>query len=221
MEVKLDKRYPINATPEQAWAVLADIRAVAGCMPGAAVTEQVDDTHYKGTVKSKIGPAVMSFGGEIELQGLDAAARSLKMMAKGADKAGSSASMQLSAQLEPGATPTSSTLAGQATIVVSGKLAQFGSRLLVPVSDAMLAQFAANFQAAAAAVPQAAQQDLAPGETTAIGVAQGGQPPAPLPSAAANAPTSPLPAPAKELDALGLMWTVIRNWFAGLFRKKG
>lgn len=221
MEVKLDKRYPINATPEQAWTVLADIRAVAGCMPGAAVTEQVDDTHYKGTVKSKIGPAVMSFGGEIELQGLDAAARSLKMMAKGADKAGSSASMQLSAQLEPGATPTSSTLVGQATIVVSGKLAQFGSRLLVPVSDAMLAQFAANFQAAAAAVPQATQQDQAPGETTAIRMVQGGQAPAPLPGATANAPTSPLPAPAKELDALGLMWTVIRNWFASLFRKKG
>ena len=89
MEVKLDKRYPITATPEQAWAVLADIRAVAGCMPGAQITEQLDDTHFKGTVKSKIGPAVMSFGGDIELQGLDAAARSLQLMAKGADKAGS------------------------------------------------------------------------------------------------------------------------------------
>ena len=44
-----------------------------------------------------------------------------------------------------------SVLVGQASIVVSGKLAQFGSRLLVPVSDAMLAQFADNFRAAAAA----------------------------------------------------------------------
>ena len=123
MEVKLDKRYPVAATPEQAWTVLADIRAVAACMPGAQITEQVDDTHYKGTVKSKIGPAVMSFGGEIEMQGLDESARSLKMMAKGADKAGSSASMQLAAHLEPGDTPLTSTLVGVATIVVSGKLA--------------------------------------------------------------------------------------------------
>jgi carbon monoxide dehydrogenase subunit G len=216
MEVKLDKRYPIAATPEQAWTVLADIRAVAGCMPGAQITEQVDDTHYKGTVKSKIGPAVMSFGGDIELQGLDAAARSLKMMAKGADKAGSSASMQLTARLEPGDSPVSSTLVGQATIVVSGKLAQFGSRLLVPVSDAMLAQFAANFQAAAAAVPAATQQDLLLGETTAIRMVQGSQAPAPLPAE----PTRPLPPPAKELNALSLMWTVMKNWFGGLFGKK-
>ena len=218
MEVKLDKRYPINATPEQAWTVLADIRAVAGCMPGAQITEQVDDTHYKGTVKSKIGPAVMSFGGEIDVQGLDAGTRSLKMMAKGADKAGSSASMQLTAKLEPGDSPVSSTLVGQATIVVSGKLAQFGSRLLVPVSDAMLAQFAANFQAAAAAVPAATQQDLLLGETTAIRMVQGSQAPAPLP---ASESVRPLPPPAKELNALGLMWTVMKNWFAGLFGKKG
>ena len=54
MEVKLDKRYPVDASVEQAWAVLSDIRAVATCMPGAQITEQVDDTHSKGTVKTKI-----------------------------------------------------------------------------------------------------------------------------------------------------------------------
>ncbi|MFY9512133.1 MAG: SRPBCC family protein, partial [Rubrivivax sp.] len=155
MEVKLDKRYPVAASVEQAWTVLADIRAVAGCMPGAAITEQLDATHYKGTVKSKVGPAVMSFGGDIEVLALDAATRSMTMLGKGADKAGSSASMNLAATVEPGDTPGSSVLAGVATIVVSGKLAQFGSRLLVPVSDAMLAQFAGNFNTAAAAVPVA------------------------------------------------------------------
>ena len=59
MEVKLDKRYPVAASVDQAWAVLRDIRAVAACMPGAQITEQIDETHFKGTVKSKVGPAVM------------------------------------------------------------------------------------------------------------------------------------------------------------------
>jgi len=153
MEVKLDKRYPVTASAEQAWAVLSDIRATAGCMPGAQITEQLDATHFKGTVKSKVGPAVMTFGGDIEVLALDAATRSMTMLGKGADKSGSSASMNLAAHVEPGEAAGSSVLVGQATIVVSGKLAQFGSRLLVPVSDAMLAQFADNFRAAAAAVP--------------------------------------------------------------------
>lgn len=197
MEVKLDKRYEVAASPQQAWAVLSDVRATAACMPGAQITEQLDDTHYKGTVKSKVGPAVMTFGGDVEVQGLDAAAHSLQLMAKGADKSGSSASMSLLAHVEPGETPATSVLVGAATIIVSGKLAQFGSRLLVPVSDAMLAQFADNFRAAAAAVPAPAVVGAPAAE--------------PAPAAA--------PAPVKELNALALMWSVIKAWFAGLFRK--
>jgi carbon monoxide dehydrogenase subunit G len=150
MEVKLEKSWPIAATPEQAWAVLSDVKATAACMPGAAITEQVDATHYKGTVKAKVGPAAMQFGGDIEVQALDAATRTMQMLGKGADKAGSSAQMTLAARIAPGDAPGSCVLAGTATVVVSGKLAQFGSRLLVPVSDAMLAQFADNFRAAAA-----------------------------------------------------------------------
>jgi carbon monoxide dehydrogenase subunit G len=191
MEVKLDKKYPLDVSVEQAWAVLSDIRATAACMPGAQITEQLDDTHFKGTVKSKVGPAVMSFGGDIELLQLDAGSRTLQMLGKGADKAGSSAAMNLTASVVAGEAPGSSVLTGQAVITVSGKLAQFGSRLLVPVSDAMLAQFAGNFRNAAAAV------------------------------AAPSAAAAPAPAPqAIELNALALMWAVIKGWFAGLFGKK-
>ena len=202
MEVKLDKRYPIAASAEQAWAVLGDIRATAACMPGAQITEQIDATHFKGSVKSKVGPAVMQFGGDIEVLGLDAAAKSMQMLGKGADKSGSSATMNLAAHIEADAEPGKCTLVGVATIIVSGNLAQFGSRLLVPVSDAMLAQFANNFRAAAAAVPVAAP--------AVAGAAE-----API---APSAPTPP--AQVKELNALALMWTVFKGWLAGLFGKR-
>jgi uncharacterized protein len=194
MEVKLEKRYPVAASVDQAWAVLSDVRATAACMPGATLTEQIDATHYKGSVKSKVGPAMMNFGGEIEVLALDAATKSLQLLGKGADKAGSSASMNLAARVEPAADAAGSVLVGTATVVVSGKLAQFGSRLLVPVSDAMLAQFADNFRAAAAALPMAA--------------------------AGAGAPPPP-PPPVKALNALALLWQVVKTWLAGLFGRKG
>jgi uncharacterized protein len=205
MEVKLDKRYPIAASVDQAWAVLSDIHATAACMPGAQITETIDATHYKGTVKSKIGPATMSFLGDIEVLGLNAEQRELRMLGKGADKSGSSASMELKAQLEPGA-----------TVTVSGKLAQFGSRLLVPVSDAMLAQFADNFRAAAALQPGAVAA-LAPAPAAGAPVLET----AAVPTAAPAAVRAPVVAPpVKELNALGLMWTVVKGWFAGLFGRK-
>ena len=95
------------------------------CMPGAQITEQIDDTHFKGIVKSKIGPAMMSFNGDIELQGLDPATRMLKMMGKGADKAGSSAQMTLEARVEPEG--SGAALVGQASFVVAGKLARLAA----------------------------------------------------------------------------------------------
>ena len=193
MDIKIDKRFELAASAEQAWTVLADVHAVAACMPGASITEALDATHFKGQVKSKVGPAVMSFAGTIDVLQLDAATRTLQMLGKGADRGGSSASMDLTARIEAGATVSTSVLVGQATVSVSGKLAQFGSRLLVPVSDAMLEQFAGNFAAAAAAVATAAAT------------------PSAAPAAAAT------PAPPKELNALGLMWTVFKAWLARLF----
>jgi len=235
MEVKLDKRYPLDVSLEQAWAVLSDIRATAGCMPGAAITEQLDDTHYKGTVRSKVGPAVMTFGGDIEVLEVNPAEKRLQMLGKGADKSGSSASMNLTAHLEAGEAPGSVVLVGQATVIVSGKLAQFGSRLLVPVSDAMLAQFAGNFQIVAAAVPLpeaagepspgAGSDGVAPAVEAAVAGDGSASVEAPAPRVAAAAPAVPsarpsAPPPVKELNALGLIWTVFKGWVAGLFGKK-
>ena len=205
MEVKLEKRYPVAASMQQAWTLLADLSATAACMPGARITEQIDETHFKGQVKSKVGPAVMQFGGEIELLALEPATHTLELLGKGTDKAGSSATMKLKANLEPGEAPGACVLVGQASIMVGGKLAQFGSRLLVPVSDALLAQFAANFSAAAAAIS-------APGagmSTEATAPAQ----------AAASAPP-PAPQAASEINALALMWTVLKSWISGLWRRR-
>ena len=195
MDIRIDKRFELAASVEQAWTVLADVHAVAACMPGASITDVVDATHFKGQVKSKVGPAVMSFAGTIDVLQLDAATRTLQMLGKGADRGGSSASMDLTARIEAGATVSTSVLVGQATVSVSGKLAQFGSRLLVPVSDAMLEQFAGNFAAAAAAVANA--------QTSTAG--------------SATAAAAPPVAQATELNALALMWTVLKAWLARLF----
>jgi carbon monoxide dehydrogenase subunit G len=153
MEVKLDKRYPLDVDAQRAWKLLTDVPATAGCMPGAAITEKVDDTHYKGAVKVKVGPAAAAFSGEIEVLALDVATQTLQLLGKGADRGGSSASMGLTATIEAGDTPSTSVLVGHAEVIVNGKFAQFGGRLMVQVSDMLLAQFVENFKVAAAALP--------------------------------------------------------------------
>ena len=233
MEVKLDKQFPLEVSPAQAWAVLSDIRAVAVCMPGAQITEQTDDTHYKGTVRTKIGPASMQFNGTIEVLALDTATRSLQMLGKGADRTGSAASMNLSARIADGPEPESSVLEGHAVVTVSGKLAQFGSRLLVPVSDALLAEFANHFRQAAAAVPAAfpaptVDVSAGPAEHSAAkqdaGSASSSRSPAPSATASTTGPQAPQAvqtsstprASENSLNALSLIWTVIKQWMRSL-----
>lgn len=205
MELTLERRYPVGANASQAWAVLSDVKATAACLPGAAITEQIDASHYKGTVKSRIGPATMSFAGDIELLSVDSTEMSLSMLGKGADRSGSSASMKLTARVEPGESAGESHLVGAATVTVSGKLAQFGSRLLLPVIDALLTQFAANFGAAAAAIPSASGPPVPDAGATATA------------GAAASAPEGPH----TELNVLALLRELLRSWGARWFRKDG
>ena len=200
MEVKIDKTYPLEVDPQRAWTLLQDLRQLAGCMPGAEITEQLSANSYKGAVKLKVGPALAQFGGSVEVVECDHQARRVVLRAKGADKGGSSAAMDLNAVIEPVAdAPAKASLLGQASVVVNGKFAQFGGRLMVQVSEMMLGQFVQNFQAAAQQLPQAAQaQDVSP----AVDVPQ-------APAAAAPARQA-----AREINGLALLWALIRGWFA-------
>ena len=239
MEVKLDKRYPIDASPAQVWAVLRDVRRVAGCMPGATITDQLDATHYKGAVKVKIGPALAAFAGDIEVLAVDEATHRTQLLGKGADKSGSTAAMNLNAQVEPGETDGQSVLVGQAVVTVNGKFAQFGGRMMVQVSDMILGQFADNFRIAAAAVPVQAAPAAVPEAATAAALeaaaATAAQAPvgaAPTPGTAAApgpalaqparpaSPSAPPPKATTELNAMAIAWMLIKNWFTGLFGKR-
>jgi uncharacterized protein len=208
MEVNIDKQYPVAASLDSAWAILSNINELATCMPGAQITSQVDDTHYKGSVKVKVGPAVAAFAGDIEVLAVDAAARTLTLLGKGADKGGSSASMQLNASLmaaEGGAC----TLVGKADVIVNGKFAQFGGRMMASVSDVILAQFAQTFSNKAQALQTSAS--AAPGTAATQEAAPGAAPVA--------EPAQPVAAP-QELNALSLLWAMVRNFFRSLFGRK-
>ena len=207
MEVVLDKQYPVSAGLNAAWTVLANMNELATCMPGAQITSELDATHFTGSVRVKVGPAVAAFSGTIEILALDPATRTLKMLGKGADKGGSSASMELTANLVA-IDANSCTLVGHAEVIVNGKFAQFGGRMMGSVSDMILGQFAVVFsqKAAVAQAALAPAASAAPGESTA--------------QAAAAAPAPQAPVVAQEFNALGLVWALLKDFFAKLFGGK-
>jgi uncharacterized protein len=209
VKVQIDKNYPMPCAADIAWAFLQDLEAVAGCMPGAKITEKLDDGRYKGTVTVRLGPATMAFRGEVEMNEVDAAARSLHMIGKGTDSTGSSgATLNLTARVEAGADAKQCSLVGSSEVSMSGKAVAFGGRMMNAVADQLLKQFADNFAARVTALQ--AERDAAgndpPGGTT--------------PSASGHAAAAAAAAAPQELNGLALMWAVFKDWLRGLLGKK-
>src|SRR5512134_430290 len=134
MKVQLEKTFPMPAAADIAWTLLQNVEGVAGCMPGASITERIDAQHYKGTVAVRFGPANMSFRGEVEVMSLEPASKTLRLVGTGTDSTGSSgASMDLTARVEP-IDAVSCNLIGSSEVSVSGKAAAFGGRMMSSVA---------------------------------------------------------------------------------------
>jgi hypothetical protein len=200
MKITIDKNLDLSLSPDMAWAMLNDIEGVAACLPGAKITEKLDETHYKGTVSVKLGPATVSFKGNIEIADSDPKARSLHIIGTGSDTGGTSgASLDLQAVVE--ATEGGSRLSGKSDVTVTGKVATFGARLMNSVSDVLLQKFFANLATRAEALQAIQPAAIEAGAVAAVPVAP------------------PAPAAETSLNAFALAWAVIKDFLANLFRR--
>lgn len=190
MKVELSKTYPLDASVDQAWQLLKNIESVAGCMPGAAITGQIDENNYEGTISVKLGPVSAKFNGQIELVSVNPDQREIRLIGKGSDSKGStSASMDLTASVCD--TNPNCELIGDAEVTVNGKMANFGGRMMTQVADQVLNQFAENF-------------------ANAITIQTGS------PEQSSATPQAP---EAKQLNGLKLLWNVLAGYISGLFGK--
>lgn len=146
MAIKIEKSFQVKHPIDAVWKFLSEPTKVATCVPGAQITEQIDQTHFKGTITVKVGPAVTDFKGEVEIVRLDPQEHVLEMQAKGQDVRGKgSASMKMTGSLRP--LPDGGTeMISVSEVQVMGILAQMGGRVINEVSNIMFQKFAKNFQ---------------------------------------------------------------------------
>jgi uncharacterized protein len=173
MALKIEKTFAVQEPVEKVWEFLSDPRKVATCVPGAQITEQLDEKTYKGAIKVKVGPSVTDYTGEVQIVRLDPENHEIEILGKGQDVRGrGSASMKLTGKLR--ALPDGSTeVTSVSEIGVVGILAQMGSRVITEVSNIMFGQFTKNFQAllqqpAEAPAGQAASAEVTPIKATSV-----------------------------------------------------
>ncbi len=164
----IENEFTVPAAVEPLWLYLLDVERIAPCMPGAELTDVVDDRTWKGKVNVKFGPVSMSFAGTVTIEERDDAAHRVVLAAKGMEQRGKgAANAKVTSWLEPGEGAT--TVKMQADISLSGAVAQLSRGLLPEVSRKLTQEFADCLQASMSAGEAAAAPALAARPVGGIG----------------------------------------------------
>src|SRR5436309_10456704 len=89
--MKIDSEFTVKAPIAVVWGFLLDVERIAPCMPGAQLTEIVDDHTWKGKTSIKVGPVALSFAGTVEMKERDDSAHRAVLVAQGMEQRGKGA----------------------------------------------------------------------------------------------------------------------------------
>ena len=71
MAIRTEKTFEVQEPLEHVWKFISDPRKVVNCLPGAQITEAVDDRTFKGVIKVQVGPSVTAYNGQVQIERLD------------------------------------------------------------------------------------------------------------------------------------------------------
>jgi carbon monoxide dehydrogenase subunit G len=200
----INNEFTVAAPMDFLWSYLLDVEKIAPCMPGAELTEIVDDENWKGKLNAKFGPVSMSFAGTVTIESRDDTAHRVVLSAKGMEQKGKgAANAKVTSWLEPGPAEGVTTVKMEADITLTGAAAQLSRGLLPEISKKLTQTFA-----------DCLQESMAAEQTTREGAA----------AAASAASAAKPPVVAKPVGGIGLgiaaIWSIIANFFRRLFGLK-
>ena len=206
----IENEFRATAPVGELWAFLLNVERIAPCMPGAELTEVVDDRTWKGKVSMKFGPVAMVFAGTVTMQDRDDAAHRVVLSAKGMEQKGrGAANASVTSWLEP-AGEGATVVKMRADISLTGAAAQLSRGLMPEVSKKLTQQFA-----------DCLEQTLAANASHPAGSSAGTGPTGGPASATLPASNPAPPIAAKPVGGIGLslsaIWAIVKDFFRRLF----
>ena len=195
--MKLENRFTVPVPVDEAWKVLLDVERIAPCMPGATLTSR-DGDDFEGTVKVKVGPINLTYGGKAKFVSKDEATHVAVIDGSGKETRGTGTAKALITcrLIDKGATTE---IEVDTDLNVTGKPAQFGRGVLADVSAKLVDRFAACLSEEIRAGTPVAVAPSADGASATDSATAS--------PAAPAAPAAPRPAtvrpPAEAIDLLG------------------
>lgn len=217
MALSLNETFRVEAHPDRVWRFLKSPADVVTCLPGAELTDVIDERTYAGKVKVKVGPITAAYAGKATLTQVDDAARRMQIVAEGRESGGAgSARMTMTGQvtaLEAGGAEVSV----DAQIDVAGRVMQFGRNLFESVNKQLFRQFSESVQAklaqAEAAESSPSGATTAPGAEGSMQLSGDGI----VFTSEFTGGATPAAARGEELSAINLLWRLLTGWVRRLF----
>ena len=210
--MEFDNEFEVPVPVDEAWTILMDIERIAPCVPGAELTEVVDENTYKGKISVKLGPVALTFNGQTQFEERDGAGHRAKLKAQGTDAKGrGGAHANVSFHMEPSDSGTKVII--HTDLQLSGAVAQYGRGvgMVKDLAQQIIAQFAANLEnnvIAPQAAPVGADAKTDAGTDTGTDTGTAAQPTPP-----------PQQAAPVQVGSMGLMvlWNAIVRGIKRLF----
>ena len=197
-----ENSFVVAASPDAAWKIILDVPAIAPCLPGATLTEQVDDSTFKGNVSVKLGPVALTFRGTAAISDRDETQRTAVVRANGSDSKGrGQAKAETRFKLVPD--PKGTRVEIVTDLSLTGAVAQYGrgATLIQGVAGALIAQFEARLNARLA-------ESASPDNPNVAASAGSGV-----------ATPSPGPAPSNAIG-IGLLWQLLLRGVRNAFSRR-
>ena len=145
--MEFDNSFEVPLPAGDAWKVLMDIRRIAPCMPGAELTDVIDERTYRGRIGVRLGPVALTFAGTVKFEEIDEANRMARVAAQGSDAKGRGAANAVASfHLEPVGGGTKVLV--HTNLTLSGAVAQYGRGvgMIEATAAQLVGQFAGNLR---------------------------------------------------------------------------
>jgi carbon monoxide dehydrogenase subunit G len=203
MAIDIEEKFEVQASIDEVWAFVMDPAKVAACMPGAKLEEVVDERNFMGSIRIKIGAISTAYKGKVAMTDVDERARTVVMAAEGTEAGGGTARGTMNSALRT--LPDGRTeLVATASVELTGRVMQVGSRMIKGVSHQLFKQFVAKAKKQLESGDAMSAGAAATSSATATGLPVG----QPAAARAASAPAEP--------EAISIVSLLLKTFLAAI-----
>jgi hypothetical protein len=203
MAIELKEVFQIAAPIDEVWRFLMSPERMIPCLPGATVSEIIDEKQFVGTVKLKIGAITAKYDGTITYTTADESNHLCVMLAEAKEKGGGTVSGTISTklvQLEGGVVEATV----ESCVDMTGRVVQVGRGMIEGVASQIIGKFVKNIKT-----------------TLEVPVAEGGEGEGEVPGTPGpqTPPTFHRAAEDDSINVLAVVFKVIRDGIVNFFKR--